>query len=544
MLTYSVNKRQNKFAMKRACTYLFEEKHITSSKCGQIPLKTLNFNEMKKSIIILAITLFVPFLIQAQGITDALRYSQFQVQGTARAAAMGNAFGALGGDFTSASINPAGLGLYRSSEFTITPVSKHTKVESSYWGSTAEDTDYKFTLNNVSYVSTIPTFKTNEAGLVSVNLGIGYNRLKDFNSNAFVVGNGVDGSYMDNIASHANAGEWSDYYENLAWETYVMNYDENNDEYWTEMGDAGYGQNQRKSTSTTGSINEFSFALGLNFNHKFYLGAAYGLIDVYYREAWQMYEVDANGNIPYFNDYSFSNTFKTYGYGHNFKIGAIYKPVNEVRLGVSIQTPTFYNLHDEHFTSMKSSIDEGENAGSYNASSPINYYDYRLETPMRTTFSGAFIIAKKGILSVDYELLNYGNAKLRHGGDGYNFNEENMDIAEAYKTSGNLRLGGEYRVNNAISLRAGYQLQFSAYNDYAFGANQPNADSNLSVYSGGIGYRMGGFFADITYSYSAINSFNLPYETPISGRFPYPEPEFIKQKTVNNDVFLTFGFKF
>lgn len=507
---------------------------------------------MKKSIIILVITLFVPFLIHAQGLADALRYSQFQVQGTARAAAMGNAFGALGGDFTSASINPAGLGLYRSNEFTFTPVSKHTKIESSYWGTTTDDTDYKFTLNNVSYVSAIPTFKTSEAGLVSINLGIGYNRLKDFNSNAFVAGNGVEGSYLDNIVSYANKYGYvpedpigqEAYYEALAWETYAMNYDENNNEYWTELGDAGYGQNQRKSTSTSGSINEYSFAVGLNFNHKFYLGAAYGLIDLYYRESWQMHEVDDNGNIPYFKDYTFNNTYKTYGYGHNFKIGAIYKPVNEVRLGVSIQTPTFYNLHDTHFTSMKSIIDEGENAGSYNESSPVNYYDYRLETPLRTTFSGAFVIAKKGLLSVDYELVNYGKAKFRRGGDGDNFNQENMDIAEAYKSSGNLRVGGEYRVNNAISLRGGYQLQLSAYNSYAMGVNQPNSDTNLSVYSGGIGYRSGTFFADVTYSYSALNDFALPYENPLSGRFTYPEPRFIEQKTVSNDVLLTFGFKF
>ena len=213
-------------------------------------------------------------------------------------------------------------------------------------------------MNNISYVSTIPTFKTNEAGIVSVNLGIGYNRLQDFNTNSFVIGNGVDGSYMDNIVSHANDGSWSDHYEELAYETYVMNYDENNDEYWTELGDAGYGQNQRKSTSTSGSIDEFSFAVGLNFNHKFYLGASYGLTNVYYRESWQIYEVDEAGNVPYFRDYTFNSYLKTYGYGHNFKFGAIYKPINEVRLGVSIHTPTFYRLHDDFHTSMNSAIDD------------------------------------------------------------------------------------------------------------------------------------------------------------------------------------------
>lgn len=241
---------------------------------------------MKKSIYILILSLFVPFLIEAQGVSDALRYSQIQVQGTARAGAMGNAFGALGGDFTSVSINPAGLGLYRTNEFVITPESKWSNVASTYYGTTVEDTEYKFTLSNMSYVSAIPTFNTSEMGLVSVNIGIGYNRLKDFNTNAYAAGNGVDGSYMDNIASYANAGFWSEYYEALAWETYVLNYDEPVDEYWTELGDANYGQNQQRYLSQSGSINEYSFAVGLNFNHKFYLGMSYAMTDLYYNESW------------------------------------------------------------------------------------------------------------------------------------------------------------------------------------------------------------------------------------------------------------------
>ena len=73
---------------------------------------------MKKYILLSGIAIFITLFAGAQDLMDALRYSNIAVSGTARAGAMGNAFGALGGDFTSASINPAGLGLYRSSEFT------------------------------------------------------------------------------------------------------------------------------------------------------------------------------------------------------------------------------------------------------------------------------------------------------------------------------------------------------------------------------------------------------------------------------------------
>lgn len=496
---------------------------------------------MKKYFILFTIALF-PIFTEAQDLVDALRYSQINVQGTARSGAMGNAFGALGGDFTSVSINPAGLGLYRSGEFTITPKSSHTKMESTYWGNTTEDTDYKFTLSNISYVSAIPTGATSEAGIVSINLGIGYNRIKDFNSNSFVAGNGIDGSYMDYIADNANAGIWSDFYEELAWNTDMLIYDENNDEYWHDLQDGGYGQNQIKSVSKSGSIDEYSFALALNFNHKFYLGASWGISDVYYRESTQLYENDAQGNIDYFNNFTFNSYLRTNGYGHNFKFGGIYKPINEVRLGISIQTPTFYRLHDYFETSMQSSITYDDGTENYNESSPQNNYDYRLETPMRTTFSGAFVIAKKGLLSVDYELVNYGNAKLRQGGDSYNFNVENQDISEAYKTSGNLRVGGEYMASKNVSLRAGYQLLQSAYNSTAFNISQPNSNADMNIYSCGLGYRSGSFFADVAYRYSVLNDSDLPYPTPVSDI--YPAPRFIENKTTKNDVLLTVGFKF
>ena len=313
---------------------------------------------MKRNIILFTITMLVPFLMQAQDFVDVLRYSQIQVQGTARAGAMGNAFGALGGDFTSVSINPAGLGLYRSGELMITPKSSHTSVESSYWGTTVEDTDYKFTLNNLSYVSAIPTNNQNELGLVGFNVGIGYNRLKEFDSNAYIMGNSIDGSYMDYFAGNANAVPqiWNDYYEELAWDTDLLLYDENNDEYWHDLQDAGYGQNQIKSISKSGSIDEYSIALGLNFNHKLYIGASWGINYLYYKESTQIVENDEQNNVPYFNEFTFNSYLRTNGYGNNFKFGAIYKPIHQIRLGVSIHTPTYYNLHDLFETSMQSSI--------------------------------------------------------------------------------------------------------------------------------------------------------------------------------------------
>ncbi len=497
---------------------------------------------MKKYSFLFIIALLMPFFIQAQNYEDALRYSQFQVQGTARAGAMGNAFGALGGDFTSVGINPAGIGLYRSDEITITPKSSHTKVEGLYWGTKAEDTDYKFTLNNLSYVATIPGVSNNELGIVTINLGIGYNRLKEFNSHSLVAGSNIQGSYLDYFADNANAGIWSDYYEELAWKTDLLLQDKVTDKYYHDISDAGYGQNQRKSVSKSGSIDEYSFAIGLNFNYKLYVGASFAMTNVYYRETSQIFETDAQGNIPYFNEFSFNSNLRTYGYGNNFKFGVIYKPIQQIRLGVSVHTPTWYRLHDSFETSMHSSLTYDDGNGEYHEYSPYNTYDYSLDTPLRWTFSGAVVIAKKGLLSVDYELVNYGSSKLRHAGDGYDFVPENMDISELYKSTGNLRIGGEYKVSKSVSLRGGFEYHESAFNSYAFGVSQPNSNSNLMVYSGGIGYRTGLFFADIAYRYSTIDNYELPYPTPVSEEWPAPKQ--INFNTVKNDVLFTIGYRF
>lgn len=497
---------------------------------------------MKKYFIIISMSILLPFMMNGQDLADALRYSNTFSQGTARSGAMGNAFGALGGDFTSVGINPAGIGLYRSGEFAITPRSISSNMASSYWGNSIEDSQYKFTLNNVSYVSAIPVAARNEAGLVSVNFGLGYNRLKDFNSNSIAQGFNVDGSYMDLFADNANRDVWSDYYEELAYQSYVLNLDEGLDEYWTEMSDAGYGQSQRISKTVNGSIDEYSFAAGLNFNHKFYLGASVGIADLYYSESKTITEIDENGDIPFFNDYSFNSYLRTNGTGYNFKFGAIYKPINEIRLGVSVHTPTFYRLTDAFETTMQSSITDEDGTKPYESLSPYNEYDYKLETPMRATFSGAFIIARRGLLSIDYELVNYGKAKLRSGGEGYDFVDENMDISEAYKTTGNLRVGGELMASKSVSLRAGLEYHPTAYNSMAFGARQPNSDANLMVYSGGLGYRSGAFFADLAYRYSTTEIYDMPYKTPVSTA--YAEPKTISYDMTKHDVLFTVGFKF
>lgn len=498
---------------------------------------------MNKYLLIIGLFILLPFWGGAQDFVDALRYSSVKLEGTARSGGMGNAFGALGGDFTGVGINPAGLGLFLSSEVVLSPTFGMNKVNSSYLGYSMQETDYKLGMSNFSYVAAIPSKKNNTSGLVGINVGMGYNRLRDFNSFSIAEGHNAGSSFMDYIAENANHNDWSEFYEDLASQADLLQYDTQLKEYWHDIQDAGYGHSQRKSFNRSGTLVEYTLGLGLNFNHRLYLGASLGIIDLYYKEKTTLTEWDKNNNIPFLNDYEFNTSLKTYGTGYNFKLGIIFKPVNEVRLGASLATPTFYSLHDAFETSIGSSITyENNETKTFSVVSPFMEYDYDLVTPFKATLSGAVVLAKKGLVSADLEFLDYSIAKLRNGGDGENFIDQNKDISDIFKPVTNFRLGGEYRVTEPLSLRAGYELYPSAFNQTAFGTDQPNAGLNYAVYTAGLGYRVNGFFFDIAYRHAQSDEYNLLYPAPLTN--DYPEPLMAQFTNSFNKILITFGFRF
>ncbi len=463
-----------------------------------------------------------------QNLVDGLRYSDYRIKGTARSAAMGNAFGALGGDFTSASINPAGLGVYRSSEFVVTPSFGKTDVDATYLGQTTNDSKYNIGLPNVGYVATL---KNNSGGsVVGLSFGVGYNRLNNYNMKRMISASNANSTLLDDFVANANNGIWDSSYEELAWQTYLLNEDELG--YFNIIQDEGYGQSQRKSFSQKGAIDEFLLSFAANFNHKFYLGATVGIHDVNFKENTSLYEYDNNNSFNTFNNYSFNTYLNTTGTGFNFKIGAIYKPVDALRLGVALHTPTFYNLHDAFDNAMFSDIDFGEK--NYSAYSPLGDYDYDLTTPMKAVFSAAYVIGKSAIISVDYEYVDYSTIKLSDGGNGYDFFDENQEIKNAYRSVGNLHLGAEYRVNSLFSLRAGYEHFPSPINAEYQSADGTTDDAVASTISAGLGFRQGGFFMDAAYKHG----FDRNYAEVYSGS------DLAQYEITKDQLLLTIGFRF
>jgi len=108
---------------------------------------------MKRIIKGMLITcLFLPLSAKGQNEIDALRYSQIYFGSTARSISLGGAFGALGGDYTCLSTNPAGLGIYRKSDFSFTLGFADRNHQADFEGNRNDDDRFSLELPHIGVV--------------------------------------------------------------------------------------------------------------------------------------------------------------------------------------------------------------------------------------------------------------------------------------------------------------------------------------------------------------------------------------------------------
>src|SRR5690606_20382703 len=71
--------------------------------------------------------------VMAQDPTDALRFSWTTANGTARQQSVGGAGGSLGGELSTAFVNPAGIGFYKTGDFVFSPGYDFHNFKSTYF---------------------------------------------------------------------------------------------------------------------------------------------------------------------------------------------------------------------------------------------------------------------------------------------------------------------------------------------------------------------------------------------------------------------------
>jgi len=422
---------------------------------------------MKRNLLFI-IALFACAVSFGQSELDAYRYSNNDLSGTARGQAMGGAFGALGGDVTGVAINPAGIGIYRSSEI----VANMSLTSPLINGNTNQGNNTKFNFNNLSYIGYYPLVK---GSMLTLNFGFNYNRIKSFDQRYSASRPEMKSSLTDYMVMLTNGiysssfDEEKDPYGNpnipwlsaLAWKGYLINPKNgaNSNQYESILHE-GERVSPTLEVREKGRIESYDFTIGSNISDKFYWGATVSITDLSYVMASYY-----NENFSEGGGFNLRNYLETQGSGFQMKVGVIYKPVDALRIGLSYHSPVWYTMTDYFNASLspRDIIDEnGNEAGRTETPLKYDHINYYLRTPGSLTFSLAAVLGTKAILSLDYENKNYSAINLKDN-DQYDNKYVNKLITEDYKSTSTVRAGVEYRFSPQFSGRLGYAWMQNPY---------------------------------------------------------------------------------
>ncbi|MFI3239881.1 MAG: outer membrane protein transport protein [Bacteroidales bacterium] len=527
-----------------------------------------------KNIIAVALVA-MPSMLMAQGAMDLLQFSQQDLTGTSRFVSMAGAMGAVGGDMSTIKQNPAGIGVFKSSDMSFSLALDFSKTNTSVDKRKVMSTNSTdFYLPSTGYVGYVDLGINNT--LRSISWGFSFNNSTIFSSHSggslgsigtsmtnYIAGitnnSGAtmsDLSYDNNPYSNSNA-PWVSI---LAYNSFLINPVEGSNNTYQGLYGDGTSTNSEFETIISGDIYEYNFSLGGNVLDKVYWGMNLGIYDLsynsytYYGEAMSdAYVSDKNGNISTGTaSWGLENSLYTRGTGYDFKLGVIVKPINELRLGFAVHTPTFYSMKDVIYTTSAYDYSTGL-SGSLEANEPYGGSSYyRMTTPWRFIASAATVLNNRMILSFDYERVNY-NTMTMSSKSGVEYYDVTNEVNSYFKGSNIFRIGAEYRVTPKFSLRAGYSYQDSPVNSDVFenqiyvstASTTPSyiLEKSTQYITCGFGYSFGSLYTDLSYVYKNRESEYHAFTPVISDSYTEPSPT-ADINTINNQVSLTIGLRF
>ena len=474
---------------------------------------------------------------RAQDETDAIRYSFLKPQGTARAMGFGSALGSVGGDFSSLSVNPAGIGIYRRSEFMFTPTLRFGSTEGRYLNGIMDDSRTAFNFSNVGIVFTRAERgrRYDKSNWKAISFGVGLNRMADFNRNYSYGGDmntagGPNNSFSEifvndatNYPGDVNTNGTLAY---LGYQSYLVNQDSLG---FYSLASSDIGLKQLRSVNEKGGISEIVFTLGGNYQEKLMIGATLGLPSVRYTRSSFFEETDAGGNNnDDFGSFRYSETLKTTGLGVNLKLGMIFKPSDLFRLGVAVHTPTWFSLNEESNESLTANTEGYQ--GVVSVSSDPRLFEYNLTTPWRAIVSATAMMGQFGFITADYEFVDYNSMRFRFSNEFREYQTvRNTALKQTFKAASNFRVGIEGRMDQFFA-RGGFGYYGSPYEN-------STSNSNRMDFSLGLGLRGDRFFADLAFVHSQFEELEVPYTVP------YVTAPVAELDNRMNTIALTIGWK-
>ena len=548
---------------------------------------------MKKRLFSIGMLAMAAVAAVAQTQYDAARFSGSELNGTARFVGMGGAMSALGADISVIGTNPAGIGLFRSHDLSLSFGFNKNVTNSNLGGTEVKDERTRASFDQLGFVYS--TKIGNKTDLRYFNIGFNYHKMANFNRQFSSRGN-LNGSSLswqmqdmmlgtgayqnqasyDALLDAENPYTSSAYYGtpflgSMGVRTGLVDDVTGNDGSFGMMG--WNGASGDYYSREEGGINAYDFNLSFNVQDRFYFGATLGVYDVNYSRYSSYYEtvLDDKGNDN--GSFQLNNWFTTDGAGLDLKLGVIVRPMeySPFRIGFAVHTPIWYSLNDRYTATLGTDIlafpeKYTENLSDYYAPDASYLLEYQLATPwkfnvsMGTTFSNVLAV------DAEYEFANYAKARYKDAG-GYVLAAANEAVDKYLKNVHTFRIGMEAKFTPQFSFRAGYNYVTSPIADNS-ARYVPNLSTNKADYiwfdetrtdpeyhnlkarntlTLGLGYRGKFMYADVAYKYDFYKSDFYMFD---DYRFSNDGNSIVSRNSaaaVNHDrhqLLLTLGVKF
>lgn len=495
-------------------------------------------------------------LLSAQPNSDLVPlFDRSSISGTGRSASMAGAFGSVGADLGCLEINPAGLGLYRSSDVCVTPAARIAVNNASYDGANTNGTRPSFEIAQAGFAFTKLYANSTKHGdmsfenhpLRSITFAINFqrdayfSRVQDFN----VASN--NNSLVGNYANYATNYGFFPIEMQLLYFGGLINSPNGNNFYSRVNAPV----QQLGNIITRGGVDKISLGLGGNLLDKVYFGFSLGIPILNYTTNAQMTEsqLSADTGIYDYPSYNLGSEISESGVGFTGNLGIIYRPVPWARFGISYTLPTWYFLTENYSSSLTFYQDTLGSINGYNLSTdndPLTPINYRIRTPMKGTVSASFYLKEMGFLSVDYEVQNVGATRYRFetidttnlpyipsGIDTF----YNSYLKSTYGFIHTIRAGIEGAIK-VVRLHAGYSYSTSPFKkDQVFTPGYTEAVQNATC---GVGVRLKHFYFDLAYVFSFTKDALQGPNNPTGFQLAFDQ---VNSRYMSHQLSLTIGWK-
>ncbi len=482
---------------------------------------------MKIKFTLIFVMILFLISLQAQNFNDALRLSTPGLGSSARTLGMGNAFTAVGDDFSATIFNPAGLGLIKTLEFSggIGHVSFNN--DASFFNTNTKTDISNTSLRQAGFVFPFPTVRG------SMVFAIGYNKLKDFNRSVKFDGfNNGNNSYIQDLTS---VNDDIAYNLGLSYPLY-----DNSANYLKDTTRINGMLNQSGTILEEGGIGAWALSGAVEAAPDFYVGATLNLFSGSYKRDREYYEDDTQNkyganflldpNEPItadFNTFYLNDIIEWDISGWDFKVGFLYNIKDIARVGASVKFPTMFTLKEQYYVRGASYF---ANDGGYDVDPAVNdEYEYDINTPYEFTGGGSINIYSL-IVSAEAQVIDYTEMEFTDGLPKSYTSDKNKEIKDIFRTVLNLRAGLEYNVPvGNIRLRGGFIYHPSPF-------DRDPTDFDKKYLTGGIGFIASSRVAvDVGYAYGWWKNIGDNYSFNVSRTY---------QDINQHNFILSIGYRF